>query len=88
MNEKLDTKLIELIAEKIHEKWMQKRIEEGWTFGPERNDTKKQNPCLIPYHDLPDSEKEYDRASARETLDALHDLGFQVIKRSDKHSKL
>ena len=47
----------------------------------ERNDLKKEHPCLVPYEDLPEIEKEYDRATARETLESLSELGYELVKR-------
>ena len=60
--------LKEKMAENVHEIWAQTRIQQGWTYGPERDDTHKKHPCLIPYELLPNEEKEYDRNTAIETL--------------------
>lgn len=70
--------LIEEMAEHVHEVWAQKRIEEGWSYGVERNDQLKQHPCLIPYNQLPESEKEYDRATALETIKLILKLGYTI----------
>ncbi len=75
--------LTEMIAENVHETWSQGRLRDGWTYGPERNDEQKTHPCLIPYADLPDSEKEYDRATALETLKLITALGYDISKKSD-----
>ena len=72
--------LSELIAENTHEVWSKRRIEEGWTYGDERNDEKKNHPCLIPYSELPDSEKEYDRNTSLETLRLIMKLGYKITK--------
>ena len=39
--------LLEQIAKNVHEEWSKGRMEEGWTYGKERNDVLKQHPCLI-----------------------------------------
>lgn len=70
--------LTEKIAENVHEIWAQGRIKEGWTYGPERNDQTKTTPCLVPYDDLSDSEKEYDRNTAIETLKLIVALGYEI----------
>ncbi len=75
------TELSELLAKNAHENWSIQRISDGWTFGPQRNDTLKQNPCLVPYEDLPDSEKEYDRIMALETLKSICALGYRIVLR-------
>lgn len=72
--------LREKLAEHAHDVWAAQRISEGWTYGPQRNDAAKQHPCLVPYADLPESEKEYDRAAALQTLKAIVALGYQVSK--------
>lgn len=40
----------------------------------------KKTPCLVPYRDLPDSEKFFDRATAMETLEAIIKLGFSISR--------
>ncbi len=73
---------IEEIAERIHNRWMSKRINEGWVLGKDRNEVLKTHPCLIPYDELPEVEKEYDRATARETIDCLLESGYEIIKQT------
>ena len=72
--------LQEAIAENAHEVWALARIKEGWTYGKERDDVKKCNPDIIPYTALPDSEKEYDRKMAFNTIKLLKKLGFDIVK--------
>ena len=72
--------LKEILAKSTHEVQVASRIAEGWIYGNMRNDMKKQHPCLVPYEVLPESEKEYDCATAMETLKVIHKLGFVVIK--------
>lgn len=77
----LSDSLIELreaIAENVHDVWAIARMKEGWTYGPVRNDEKKQHPDLVPYCALPDSEKEYDRIMAWNTLKLVKKLGFEI----------
>lgn len=74
--------LTEAIAENAHDIWARARMDEGWTYGPVRDDAKKQHPDLVPYAQLPDSEKEYDRIMAMNTLRLVRRLGFDIIKNS------
>lgn len=79
----LGEELIELreaIAENVHDIWAIERIQEGWTYGPERNDELKTTPCLVPYSKLPDSEKEYDRKTAMQTIQLIKKLGYELVK--------
>jgi len=62
---------VEAIAELNHDVWAANRIAEGWGYGPKRDDDQKHNPCLVAYGHLPETEKEYDRASARVVLAEL-----------------
>ncbi len=71
--------LIENLAEKVHNRWAERRLQEGWTFGPERNDHLKTTPNLVPYEDLPEVEKNYDRATALTTLRNLYGIGYRVV---------
>ena len=72
--------LIEKMAKNVHEVWAQNRMEQGWTYGVERSDSLKQHPCLIPYDELPDEEKAYDRDTALSTLKLICKLGFKISK--------
>jgi hypothetical protein len=70
----------EVLAEHVHDVWAVGRINSGWTYGEKRDDDKKQTPCLVPYGDLPESEKEYDRNTAYGTLKLLVALGYRITK--------
>lgn len=72
--------LVEKMARNVHEVWAQSRISQGWTYGPERNDALKHHPCLVPYEDLPEVEKAYDRDTALGTLKLICRLGFTITK--------
>ena len=72
--------LVEQMAKNVHEVWAQTRIQQGWTWGPERNDALKHHPCLVPYEDLPESEREYDRNTSQETLKLICKLGFKISR--------
>ena len=73
--------LTERLAENAHDQWALQRMSEGWGYGPARDDAKKEHPCLVPYDELPESEKEYDRTAALETLKAILALGYDIVKR-------
>ena len=75
--------LREAIAENAHEIWAENRQAEGWTYGPQRNDQLKQTPDMVPYSQLPESEKKYDREMAMKTIKLLKKLGYDLIKRED-----
>ena len=74
--------LQEAIAENAHDVWAEARMNEGWSYGKERDDVKKQNPDLVPYTALPDNEKEYDRIMAFNTIKLVKKLGYDIVKRN------
>lgn len=86
----IDTKDVELpdalqalaedIAKNVHEVWSAGRMKDGWTYGAERDDVLRKHPCLVPYEELSESEKEYDRNTSVETIKLILKLGFRITK--------
>ena len=72
--------LVEKIAKNVHEVWAQSRMEQGWKYGEERNDELKHHPCLVPYEELPEIEKDYDRDTALGTLKLICKFGFKITR--------
>jgi len=72
--------LTELLAKNTHDIWAAQRLAEGWKYGAERNDERKEHPCLVAYEDLPENEKEYDRKIAMATQRVIKKLGFKIEK--------
>lgn len=72
--------LVEQMAKNVHEVWAETRIKQGWTYGEQRDDKLKTHPCLVPYEELPDEEREYDRNTALGTLKLITKSGFRIIK--------
>lgn len=72
--------LVEEMAKNVHEVWAQTRISQGWSFGEERNDAAKKHPCLVPYEELSEEEKTYDRNTSVQTLKLILKLGFKITE--------
>lgn len=72
--------LVEEMSKNVHEVWAATRISQGWTYGKERNDAEKKHPCLVPYEELSEEEKEYDRNTSIETIKLILKLGFKITK--------
>lgn len=70
--------LLEQLARHNHDIWAKRRIEEGWQYGPSRDDGQKLHPCLVPYEQLPDSEKEYDRQTSAEAIKAILSEDYRI----------
>jgi len=74
--------LVERLAEHNHDIWARQRIQDGWSWGPKRDDDAKMHPDLIAYERLSEEEKQYDRNAAVETLKAIVALGYAIVKGS------
>lgn len=72
--------LQETIARNVHEMWAYSRMSQGWHYGPQRDDTQRTHPCLVPYDMLSEEEKDYDRHTAMSTLKLIMKLGFSISK--------
>lgn len=72
--------LAEEIAKNVHEVWAEGRMKDGWRYGEKRNDVGKLHPCLMPYEELTEKEKEFDRKTSQETLKMIIKLGFKIVK--------
>lgn len=71
--------LAEQLAKDVHDVWAQARMEQGWTYGEKRDDQLRKHPCLVPYEELPESEKLYDRNTSQQTLKLIIKLGFRIV---------
>ncbi len=72
--------LVETIAKNVHEVWADSRLSQGWQCGAQRSDELKTHPCLIPYEELSEEEKEYDRNTSLGTLKLIMKMGFKISK--------
>lgn len=72
--------LTESIAENTHNCWAKARMSQGWSYGPQRDDLLKKHPDLLPYSELSDEEKEYDRVSAMNAIKLIVALGYTIQK--------
>jgi hypothetical protein len=73
--------LIEKLAHNTHEVWAQKRMQDGWTYGPTRNDAEKQHPDMVAYEDLTEGEKSYDREVVTQVVKVILALGYGIVRR-------
>lgn len=73
--------LTEKLSRNAHDHWARQRMADGWRWGAARDDASKLHPSLIPYEELPESEKDYDRATAMETVKAIQALGFRISRK-------
>lgn len=79
--------LVERLAENAHDQWALLRRQQGWTYGPARDDVAKTHPDLVPYRDLPEGERDYDRRTVLETVKAIIALGYRVGQEGQTHGE-
>lgn len=72
--------LAEMLSKNTHEVWARTRLEQGWRRGETRDDARKLHPCLIPYEELSEDEKTFDRNTALETIRLILALGFRISR--------
>lgn len=70
--------VMERVAEAVHDTWAAGRLAEGWVYGPHHDETARTHPGLIPFEQLPESEKLYDRRTAAQTIQCLLDMGYRI----------
>lgn len=70
--------LTESLSKNVHEVWAAGRIAAGWKYGPVRDEVKKEHPCLIPYEELSEEEKDFDRATAIGTIKYILSKGYDI----------
>lgn len=80
---KVNTELMQLmekLAKNKHETWVAHCLEEGWVLGPERSAIVRTHPCLRPYEELSNEDKEVDRAAILDLLKTMIKLGYKIEK--------
>ena len=75
---------LEALAENVHETWAKGRMDAGWQYGQVRDEANKRQPCLVPYCDLSETEKDYDRHTAISTLKFICKMGFKIEAEGDR----
>lgn len=75
--------LTEALSKNVHEVWAACRMADGWKYGPVRDEAKKQHSCLVPYEDLSEEEKDFDRATALGTIKYILSKGFSIMKKEE-----
>jgi hypothetical protein len=70
---------LERLAEEEHERWMESKLDDGWTQGPATDRKKKTHKCLVPWAKLPEEEKQKDRDLVRGIPEILTRAGYAVV---------
>lgn len=71
---------VEYLAQREHERWMQERLANGWKWAAARNDAAREHPDLLPYSQLPEALKDYDRDAVRGVIDILNAANLTITR--------
>jgi hypothetical protein len=71
-------KEVEFLARLEHDRWLADRLRDGWRYGPVKDGSTKVNPCMVPYEQLTEADKDKDRAAVRQIPASLAQVGFKV----------
>ncbi|MBN2666756.1 MAG: SpoIIE family protein phosphatase [Bacteroidales bacterium] len=74
----LDDMEVETMAKVEHLRWSWEKRLDGWTYGEVKDSRKKRHPCLVPYDELSEGEKEKDRELVRLTPAILRDIRYEA----------
>jgi len=71
---------IELLARKEHERWMTEKFHKGWVYGALRSDHERVHDCLVPWDNLPESQKQKDRNAIIALPGILGKVHLKIIR--------
>lgn len=71
---------IELLARHEHDRWIKERRGQGWQLGTTRDSSTKTTPCLVPYDELSEKEREKDRDTVRRIPRLLALAGLEIVR--------
>lgn len=49
-----------ITPEQMHQAWLQMKQSDGWVYGPVKDGETKHHPCMVPYAELPESQRRKD----------------------------
>ena len=73
---------VEQLARLEHDRWMEAKAEDGWTYGPERDNARKIHPLMVPWKDLSEEDRDKDRDPMRDLSGLLAAAGLRVVPAS------
>jgi hypothetical protein len=69
---------VDQMARLEHDLWRQTKLANGWQFGQQKNEKKRTHPDLVEWEQLPESEREKNRAMVRQLPKLLAQIGYQI----------
>lgn len=62
-----------------HQEWCKEKIDQGWTYGPERNLDDLTHDNLVPWEELPTNVQQYDIDSVKFIPELVIHSGFKIV---------
>ena len=69
---------VEVLAVEEHNRWMAERLADGWTLGAIKDPERKITPDLIPWEELTEVKKDFDRRPVRDIIWMLRGIGLGI----------
>jgi ppGpp synthetase/RelA/SpoT-type nucleotidyltranferase len=73
---------VELLGEIEHGRWVVERLLSGWRWGPVKDVKARTTPYLVPWAELPDATREWDRIFIRAIPETLAKHGYEIRKKA------
>jgi hypothetical protein len=71
---------VEPLAIKEHDRWMQEKLDQGWTYGTVKDEVQRTHPSLVPWEELTEEDKDRDRDPVRDVPRMLAEAGFRIVR--------
>lgn len=71
---------VECLAILEHRRWLRERQKAGWRYGPAKDVARRQSPYLVPWEELPDRAKEWNRSAVRSIPNLLASVNLAVVR--------
>lgn len=78
---KFSDKDVEILAEMEHGRWVVERLGDGWVWSETRDVAKKTSPYLVPWAQLPDNVKKWDRDTVLKMPKLLAQVGLEIHRK-------
>ncbi|NOG54545.1 MAG: hypothetical protein HND57_09500 [Planctomycetes bacterium] len=70
---------VEEMARMEHGRYCAERVADGWRLGPDNDPVKKTNPTLVPWEELSEAMRNFDRQAVEQWPGLLSDAGLKIV---------
>lgn len=71
---------VECLAILEHRRWLRERQRAGWRYGTAKDVERRRSPYMVPWEELPDRAKEWNRSAVRSIPSLLASVNLAVVK--------